>query len=234
MNSQKKITYLGFSLVEFIVVITIFSIMSSVSLFNYNEYQSRIRETNVAQDIALSIRQAQVYGISGSGNVIGQQDLDQSGVADDVFGDVIPDNPYITDQIVDITQDRSVRGVSIDPTANSLTIFEDVTRNFVYDASGPEEDIVIDKRIIQISDVEIMGVDLCASEPNCDNVEDTGQIDIVFQRPYPDAFISYDGDSNDTYNVASIIISSGGATQSYVEVNSIGNISAKKNYEVSQ
>jgi len=216
----------GFSLAEFVVVITIFSIMSSVSVFNFNQYQARIRETNITQDIALSIRQAQVYGISASTGIVGLADLDEDGVADDVFGSNGSSNTFISEQIADITQDRSIRGVSINPGTNSFVIFEDINTNRVYDDGT---DIIIDRRTISANNINILGVDLCATAPNCGNDENT-RVDIVFQRPYPDAFISLDGDPNDTYNFASIIINSGGDTSSYVEVSSIGNISAKKNY----
>jgi prepilin-type N-terminal cleavage/methylation domain-containing protein len=222
----KKQKNKGFTLVEFIVVITIFSIMSSVSIFNFNEYQARIEETNVTQDIALSIRQAQVYGISASTGIVGKEYLNEDGVADDVFGSNGSNNIYTSEQIADITQDRSVRGVSIDPGTNSFIIFEDVNRNRVYNDGT---DVVIDRRTIQSNKVTIRGIDLCPIAPNCGS-EVNSRVDIVFQRPYPDAFISRDGDPSDTYNFASIIINSGGDTSSYIEVSSIGNIAAKKNY----
>ncbi len=226
MNSQKKITYAGFSLLEFIVVITIFSIMSSVSLFNYSEYQNTIRKTNVTQDIALSIRQAQVYGISASTGIVGREELDESGVADDVFGDNPSSNAFISEQIADITQDRAIRGVSINSDTNSFIIFEDINENRIYDTS----DVIIDNRAIQAGDINIVGVDLCPDAPNCNNVQ-TDIVDIVFQRPYPDAFISVGGNPAVTYDFASIIINSGGDTSSYVEISAIGNIVAKKIYE---
>ncbi|MCA9352052.1 type II secretion system protein [Patescibacteria group bacterium] len=205
----------GFSLVEFVVVLVIFSIMSSVSIFNYNRYRDLVQETNVSQDIALSIRQAQVYGLSSTDRIVGDDTIDP----EDLFS--------YNESIPDITEDRSVRGLYIDPDNESLTIFEDLNRNLRYDSAT---DRVIDTRSILSGNVEILGVDLCDGSPNCGNIE-TDPVNIAFKRPYPDAYISDTG-SYAMYDFASILIgSSTEAYNVYIEVNSIGNITVKKDYE---
>ncbi len=52
----------GFTLIEFIVIISIFAIMSAVTLFNYQGFKSSVSLSNLSRDIALTIRQAQVFG----------------------------------------------------------------------------------------------------------------------------------------------------------------------------
>lgn len=54
----------GFSLVELLVVIAIFVTITSVVLIRQNRFSSDIAITNLAYQIGLSIRQAQVYGLS--------------------------------------------------------------------------------------------------------------------------------------------------------------------------
>ncbi len=54
----------GFTLIELLVVISIFSIVSLSLLSNYPQFRSSISLKRTAQEIALSIRQAQVYGLS--------------------------------------------------------------------------------------------------------------------------------------------------------------------------
>lgn len=56
-SSQK-----GFTLIEFVVIISIFAIMASVALVNFAGFRSNIGLNNLAHDIALTIRQAQVFG----------------------------------------------------------------------------------------------------------------------------------------------------------------------------
>lgn len=52
----------GFTLIEFIVIISIFAIMSAVALFNYQGFRSSVSLGNLSRDIALTVRQAQVFG----------------------------------------------------------------------------------------------------------------------------------------------------------------------------
>jgi len=58
-GNHKIQTNRGMTYVELIVVLSIFSIMSSVVLFNYNEFQDRVDIKNLANDIALKIVEAQ-------------------------------------------------------------------------------------------------------------------------------------------------------------------------------
>lgn len=53
----------GFSLVELMVVVAIFVIITSVVLYNQNKFSSDISISNSAYAVALEIRKAQVYGI---------------------------------------------------------------------------------------------------------------------------------------------------------------------------
>jgi prepilin-type N-terminal cleavage/methylation domain-containing protein len=54
----------GFTLAEMLVVIGIIVVISSIVLANNNRFGGVVQLQNLAYDIALSIRQAQVYGIS--------------------------------------------------------------------------------------------------------------------------------------------------------------------------
>lgn len=54
----------GFTLIELLVTLTIFSILTGVVLFNQQKFNSTILLTNLAYDTALTIRQAQTYGIN--------------------------------------------------------------------------------------------------------------------------------------------------------------------------
>ncbi|MEI7513117.1 MAG: type II secretion system protein [bacterium] len=61
-RSRKTTT--GFSLIELMVVIGIFAIISGVVIFDYGKFSSNLVVTNLAYEAALAVRQAQVYGIS--------------------------------------------------------------------------------------------------------------------------------------------------------------------------
>lgn len=53
----------GFTIAELIVVIAIFSIITTVALLDQNRLNSSVLITNLAYETALSIREAQVYGV---------------------------------------------------------------------------------------------------------------------------------------------------------------------------
>ena len=55
----------GMSYVELIVVLAIFATISSVVVFNYGAFQSKVDINNLASDIALQVVQAQKSSISG-------------------------------------------------------------------------------------------------------------------------------------------------------------------------
>ena len=79
--TRTKNIHQGFTLVEFVVIISIFSIMAAVALINFNGFRTNIGLTNLAHDIALTIRQAQVFGWAtqsenASGTGLLQLDLD--------------------------------------------------------------------------------------------------------------------------------------------------------------
>ncbi len=65
---KKHIVSRGFSLIELLVVLAIFIIITSVFIFNQNRFSSNSALTNAAYEIALEIRQAQSYGILVKGN----------------------------------------------------------------------------------------------------------------------------------------------------------------------
>lgn len=60
MNSSSK----GFTIIEMLVSIAIFTIITSVVIFNHGKFNSSINVTNLSYEVALAIRQAQVYGLA--------------------------------------------------------------------------------------------------------------------------------------------------------------------------
>lgn len=61
----------GFTLVEMIVTLAIFALITSIMLARYKDFNGGIILTNLAYEIAITLRQAQVYGLSvrGSGAI---------------------------------------------------------------------------------------------------------------------------------------------------------------------
>ncbi|MBI2049272.1 MAG: prepilin-type N-terminal cleavage/methylation domain-containing protein [Parcubacteria group bacterium] len=62
-NSKFQRKTAGFSLIELMVTTSVIVIISSIVLFNFPSFASRILLENLTHEIALVVRQAQVYGI---------------------------------------------------------------------------------------------------------------------------------------------------------------------------
>lgn len=167
----------GFTLVELLVTITIFSILTGVVLFSQSKFNSTILLTNLAYDTALTIRQAQNYGIN-----VKEFNSNSGGIF----------VPY---------------GVHFENTTEankrSFILFADI--NFaqsnvvgVYDSQADlskcqSEYGCVNRYNIQrgnyISDICVYHTDgLCYS---------TNKLDIIFQRPNPDAKIYAGGSIGD-------------------------------------
>ncbi len=54
----------AFTLLEMMIVVAIFAVLSALLIFNYSSFKSSISLNNLSDDIALTIRKAQVYAIS--------------------------------------------------------------------------------------------------------------------------------------------------------------------------
>lgn len=169
----------GFTLAEMVVVIGIIAIVSGVVLANNNKFGGQVLLQNLAYDIALSIRQAQVYGI-----------------AVQRFN-----NEY-----------ASAYGMHFSVSSPDIyVLFADVTTvNGVYDGSSERVQSSTIANRYTISALRING---CSGTA-------VSNLDIVFKRPDPDAYISAPPLSG-LQESACITVSSpqGGTKNVIVEVN---------------
>ncbi len=65
----------GFTMVEVLVTLAIFSIISGVVLTRYKDFSGGIVLSNLAYEIAITIRQAQVYGLSVKNTLTSQSNF---------------------------------------------------------------------------------------------------------------------------------------------------------------
>ncbi len=105
----------GMSYIELIVVLSIFSAMSAIVLFNYSDFQTKVDIKNLASDIALKVVEGQKSSLSGKLPPLAQQ--------------VLTDSTW-----------KPSYGVYINPTTDnkSFTYFVDLknpVQNNFYDAS---------------------------------------------------------------------------------------------------
>lgn len=156
----------GFSLIELMVVIGIFALLSGVIFSNYGKFNVKASLDNLTHQVALVIRQAQVYGIS-----VAQKNQKGYGV---YFSTATP-----ADQTTFILFNDRHGLFSPNSASDKLYNDENLSCNSIY-----PNDECIEKISIQSGDkvLQICGVGV--DEGFCENLPN---LHIVFTRPNPDA-----------------------------------------------
>lgn len=167
----------GVTLIELIVVVAIFSVVSSVLLFNYSNFSTNVSIRNLSQDIALTIRKSQtsatsVQGITGSGSVRSYP----------AYG---------------ISFSLESNSTSFLPNSKRFVSFADVipassqTPNKKYDSDGTCGSVHEGGECLEA--ISIAGSDNLVSieTDTTGGAVTSGTIDITFRRPSPDAIICY-------------------------------------------
>ena len=178
MTYTTKTISKGFTLVEMLSVLAIFSILTSVVVFNYNKFRSDTILTNMAYEVALSIREAQIYGVSARQSapidykvpygIFIPKDSEQYYLFADMGNETttIPDGKFSGSDCADPGQDTCVTTYSL-------------------------------QRGMKISDVQYNNGSICQSL--------NGDPSIIFKRPNPEpAFLSSDGFSGIVHMIITV------------------------------
>ena len=199
----------GFSLMEMLVVIALFTIITGAALANHARFGEGILATNLAYDVALSLREAQSYGLSvreGAG----------AGIFDVGYGVHFKDDTF-------------------------FVFFADLDNNQKYDGTSVDGKCVNGTECLKVYRLErgnsiasFCGVLTSFGSLDCRdfiaNRDDISFLDVLFKRPYPDAFIRTDlnGQNEERYQSAYVVLLSPKHRESrVVEVFQTGQISIK-------
>lgn len=68
----------GFTLLELLIVLMIFTVVTALFIANYRRFGNNVTLSNVADEVALSIREMQTYGLASKESVIGGDDFKQA------------------------------------------------------------------------------------------------------------------------------------------------------------
>ncbi|MCX6717426.1 MAG: prepilin-type N-terminal cleavage/methylation domain-containing protein [Candidatus Taylorbacteria bacterium] len=199
----------GFTLIELLVTIVIFVILTGVVLFNQKGFDNTVLLNNLTYDIALTIRQAQTFGVNTR----------ESASSTSISGYVFP--PYG----IFLNIDNADGGNN-----KNIILFSDTTPNSTFNdeisLSCPANDAECVQKysIKRGSYIKQICVPSGVSE-DCD----VKRLTIMFKRPKPDALIYKGNEKNTPLGQAEIIISSAdGSAESSVVVTNIGQIYVQK------
>ncbi len=215
----------GFSVVEFIVIISIFGIMSSVVFFDFNGFSRQIDRNNLATDVALAFRKMQVFGISASDQGIGS-----AGFSNSQINEALASNLTATD---------ARYGVEINFSQQTITQYQkgDNSSNIYTSSSDTLIDVLTvtgQNRILRVCVVNDGNVPrirrsnaTCSfvNPSNGDEIDDDEIVGVTFRRPYPDALVYGNDLSLVSPNIMIIVVGIPGGTAeeaSYIYVDSIG------------
>ncbi|MEI8337734.1 MAG: type II secretion system protein [bacterium] len=206
-NKIKTKLVKGFTLVEMMVVVAIIIVTTSVLLFKQSKFSSDILVTNAAYEVALAIRQAQVYGISSK-----QVTATAGGISNVGYG-IYLDNSLINEQ-------QSAFRIYSDSGDGSNPV------NYPFVWGGSNEYAEVDRphltqgqKILRFCVVGGNGT-LCSS--NTSSI--ITSLNIGFIKPKPEAVI-HDSNSG-TDNTAIIVVASAlGDKCRVVRITAIGQIS---------
>ncbi|MFA5652147.1 MAG: type II secretion system protein [Candidatus Paceibacterota bacterium] len=205
----------GFTLVELLITITMFVIVTGVVLVNSNSFDSSVLLNNFAYDVALTIKQAQSYGVN------------------------VRETSNFRD--VGLNQFNSAYGVFFDLTQSNtnFVLFNDApatdgTYNRIYDSSittcSVDDPECIQKYTIRKGNI-IKSICAGSGPDDCpDGVSKVEKLSILFQRPNLAALIYSEtsGILSSAQPYAKVTLSAeSGATQAVV-VTSVGQIYVKK------
>jgi prepilin-type N-terminal cleavage/methylation domain-containing protein len=202
-TKKENIKRKGFTILELLISISIFAFMTALLLAKYGTFNQGVILTNLAYDVALTIRNAQSYGLNvkSTGRLVNDFDKSTSGVGGGSYG------------------------VHFD-TANpaQFIFFVDEDGDGLYTKNGTDSPKGSDiKTTIQRGSV-IGGLCVVSSGSSCSPIN--GSVDITFARPDPDARIKANGNSTQ-YASAEIALKATDGSTKTVQVNSNGQISVK-------
>lgn len=166
----------GFSIIEMIVVISIITLMTSVVLFNKRDFNNSVLLTNLSYDVALTIREAQVYGIAvrgfagGGGISFGKG----YGVHFAEAADVINNYIFFVDG----------SGAAGSPPGSPTQIYE------------PDEESLKDYSLASGYSFKFCVYTTNVTPDACSDIGNDQTLDIVFKRPDPDASFAYFADNS--------------------------------------
>ncbi len=203
----------GFSLIEMLIVVALFTIITGAALMNHSRFGESILATNLAYDIALALREAQSYGIAvresplaGNGFDIGYGVHFASDAFFVFFADRDGNKRY---------DGTSVDGVCIvDANSECLKVYKLERGNTILSFCGTM--------------AALGGGAECRNFLSGDAT--LSFMDLLFKRPIPDAFVrtNLNGSSEERYRSGAVtIVSPRGREARTVEVFQTGQISIR-------
>lgn len=200
----------GFSLIELLVVVSIFLIVTTITLFKQSKFSSDILITNTAYEVALSIREAQVLGV-GSKQQSGEQRKQAYGV-------------YFSGYEID-KENGQFTQYSESPLSDVYSFFYDAGDDRFIIVGGNNISLTRSQRFRNICAIDTQGEKKCSSDSG-----PLKALNIAFVKPNLDAKIigqDSNGEKEEFSSAEIVVESSLGDKCRTITINSVGQIAIK-------
>jgi len=213
----------GFTLVEMMVCIAIFAMMTALLVAKYGNFNQSVLLTDLAYDTAITVNTAQTYGLSVQSSNVGA-----GSSFNYAYGVEFCANPAASG-----CGSVSNGGTTINLYNNLLVLFADANINGsiigdgIYNTGDIQESLYTITRGAVISSI-------CVSNANgndCPNSTNVTRLDITFKRPNPDAAICINGipcTASNGYPYAKITIKGTDGSTRQVIVRGTGQVSVQE------
>lgn len=193
----------AFTLIELLVTISILSVLMLVTVFSYSNFNDRLSLSSAVQELAISIRQAQSYGLNVKERGVG------SGLFDSAYG--------IYFDLDDLTR---------------YTVFVDTNGNRVYDEGngcGSASTECIQESVLRDG---VLISQICDGLNNCPPAAgfSVRNLNVTFLRPNPDAriyFANNGGSIMASSNTGKVVLISKKGITSGVTIENTGQVYAQ-------
>lgn len=175
----------GFSIPELIIVIAIFAIISVIAMFDQGRLSSNVLLTNMSYEVALAVREAQVYGLGvrTTGATDGSEFLGEYGVH------------------IDINNPREVYLFGNNYAISDNPGFDPGEELFQYTFENQRGNLIT---AICVGDINTANGERCTNDVN--NKYMVTHTDIVFKRPNPAPKIFTNSGAGTTQTVGKVYI----------------------------
>lgn len=219
LNKKIKNSQRGFTLVEMAIVAGIFGIITAVVVFKYGDFTSNLLVSNMAYEIALTTRQAQVFGVGVRGFEFGDsRDFTYPyGVYFNLNDGSSTEEGQSRNFILFVDRNNDLRCGSADPEGSTT-------------CTCTPGDECIDQysmqRNIRLTDIQL------GSGTQCDSLQQDAQsVAISFKRPSPEARIKRHDNNAEGFSFVQLKVEAPGSgiNPSYVLIRNNGQISVSSN-----
>ncbi|MEI8249453.1 MAG: type II secretion system protein [Candidatus Taylorbacteria bacterium] len=187
----------GFTLVELMVTASIFVFMTALVVAKYGTFNQSVLLTNLAYDVALTVRTAQTYGLSVQGQTSGGGPL----VFNSAYG-IHFDTSNGT--VMKLFADTNILDTPINPTDHVYDPLDTTVNTYNIKNGGSITSLCVSTGSGDCKTIFVSG--------NTTNVKKVSTLDISFKRPDPSAVICL-GSNDCNYTSAQITITGPGTTQ---------------------